>query len=147
MSAKNLKDLFQEELKDIYTGESQILKTLPKLIRAAQSEELREALEQHLEETEGQKQRLETIFSNLGLPAKGKVQVEPADLEGRQAFATIRPSEYPGPGGEIVRRNEVPYDGYRPTGAAASDRRQPRADAEGRRAAADEPPSADEIPF
>ena len=72
MSAKNLKDLFQEELKDIYNGESQILKTLPKLIRAAQSEELREALEQHLEETEGQKQRLETIFSNLGLPAKGK---------------------------------------------------------------------------
>ena len=72
MSAKNLKDLFQEELKDIYNGESQILKTLPKLIRAAQSDELRDALEQHLEETEGQKQRLEKIFSNLGIPAKGK---------------------------------------------------------------------------
>jgi hypothetical protein len=91
--------------------------------------------------------RARLVLAALGLPAKGKVQVEPADLEGRQVFATIRPSEYPGPAGEIVRRNEVPYDGYRPATTTANDRRPPRADTEGRRAVADEPPSADEIPF
>jgi ferritin-like metal-binding protein YciE len=69
---ENLKDLFEDELKDMYNAEQQILKALPKLIKAARSDELREALENHLDETQGHKERLEKIFSTLGLPAKGK---------------------------------------------------------------------------
>ena len=53
MATENLKKLFIEELKDIYSGESQILKALPKLAKAARSSELREALETHLEESQG----------------------------------------------------------------------------------------------
>ena len=69
---ENLKDLFEDELKDMYSAEQQILKALPKLIKAARSDELREALENHLDETQGQKERLEKIFSTLGLPAKSR---------------------------------------------------------------------------
>lgn len=57
--------------------------------------------------------RARTVLQALGLPAAGKVQLEPADLEGRSALVEVRPAEYQGPSGEIVRRNEVPYDGYR----------------------------------
>ncbi|MCB9877648.1 MAG: DUF669 domain-containing protein [Planctomycetes bacterium] len=57
--------------------------------------------------------RARTVFQALGLPTSGRVQVEPADLQGRTALVEIRPSEYQAPGGEVVRRNEVPYDGYR----------------------------------
>jgi hypothetical protein len=42
------------------------------------------------------------------------VQIEPGDLEGRVALDEIRPAEYQSPSGEVVRRNEVPYDGFRP---------------------------------
>jgi hypothetical protein len=64
--------------------------------------------------------RARIVFQALGLPAKGRVQVQPSDLEGRQAFVEVRPAEYANPSGEVVRRNEVPYDGYRAceTGAA-----------------------------
>ena len=51
----------------------------------------------------------------LGLPASGKVQIEPGDLEGRTALVEVRPAEYQGQDGTMVRRNEVPYDGYRAT--------------------------------
>ncbi|MEZ6037989.1 MAG: DUF669 domain-containing protein [Planctomycetota bacterium] len=62
--------------------------------------------------------RARAVFQALGLPASGRVQVEPGDLQGRTALVEIRPSEYQSPGGEVVRRNEVPYDGYRATHAA-----------------------------
>ena len=52
-------------------------------------------------------------FQALGLPNSGKVRVQPGDLEGLRAFVDIRPSEYQSPGGQLIRRNEVPYDGYR----------------------------------
>jgi hypothetical protein len=66
--------------------------------------------------------RARIVFQALGLPAKGRVQVQPSDLEGRQAFVEVRPAEYANPSGEVVRRNEVPYDGYRAceTGADAA---------------------------
>jgi hypothetical protein len=57
--------------------------------------------------------RLRHVFAALGLPARGTVDVEPDDLVGRRAFVEIRPSEYASPGGETIRRNEVPYAGYR----------------------------------
>lgn len=65
--------------------------------------------------------RARMVLQALGLPASGKVQIEPSDLEGRTALVEIRPAEYQSPAGEVVRRNEVPYDGFRPaTGNSAN---------------------------
>jgi ferritin-like metal-binding protein YciE len=69
---ESLADLMQDELKDIYDAEKQLTKALPKLAKKATSEELREALESHLQETEGHVERLEQIFEQLGMPARGK---------------------------------------------------------------------------
>ena len=68
----NLQELLVEELRDIYHAEGQLIKALPKMIKAAQSERLKEALERHLEETEEQVERLERAFTSLGEPVKGK---------------------------------------------------------------------------
>ncbi|WP_420131912.1 ferritin-like domain-containing protein [Rhodopseudomonas sp.] len=69
---KTLNDLFLDTLKDIYYAEKQILKTLPKMAKAANSDKLRAAFEKHEGETEGQIERLEQIFELLGKPARGK---------------------------------------------------------------------------
>ena len=67
-----LKEFFVEELKDIYYAEKQIAKTLPKMKKAATSEELKTAFESHLVQTEAQITRLESVFELLGEKAKGK---------------------------------------------------------------------------
>lgn len=58
--------------------------------------------------------RARMVLQALGLPSTGKVQLEPKDLEGRVALVEVRPVEYQSPCGHVVRRNEVPYDGFRP---------------------------------
>ncbi|RWM13542.1 DUF892 family protein, partial [Mesorhizobium sp.] len=70
--ANGLESLFVDGLKDIYYAEKKILKTLPKMAKAAQSEEVSAAFEKHLTETEGQVDRLEQVFEMLGKPARGK---------------------------------------------------------------------------
>src|SRR5882724_9808419 len=72
MAEKDLKDLFHDTLKDIYYAEKQIYKSLPKMAKAAQSDQLRQAFEKHHEETEGQIERLEQIFELIEKPARGK---------------------------------------------------------------------------
>lgn len=72
MAAKDLSDLFLDTLKDIYYAEKQITKALPKMAKAANSDDLRAAFEKHLGETEGQIERLEEIFDLLEKPARGK---------------------------------------------------------------------------
>ena len=74
MSAKdkNLNDLFLDTLKDIYYAEKQILKALPKMAKAAHSDQLRAAFEKHHGETEGQVERLERVFALIDKPARGK---------------------------------------------------------------------------
>jgi ferritin-like metal-binding protein YciE len=67
-----LNDLFEDELRDVYDAEKQILKALPKIIEAAKHVELREALTMHLEETRGQVERLEQAFESLDLKPRGK---------------------------------------------------------------------------
>ena len=57
-SMESLADLMQDELKDIYDAEKQLTKALPKLAKRASNEDLRDALEQHLQETEGHVERL-----------------------------------------------------------------------------------------
>ncbi len=68
---KTLNDLFLHTLKDVFYAEKQILKALPKMAKAAESEELKQAFETHREETQGQIERLEQIFEMLGKPARG----------------------------------------------------------------------------
>lgn len=72
MSLDSLEKLFLEELKDVYNGEKQILRALPRMAKAAESPQLEQAFTQHLKETQGQVQRLERIFKELGQPARGK---------------------------------------------------------------------------
>ena len=72
MEMESLRDLYLEELKDVYNAEKQLLKALPRMARAATHDELRTAFEDHLNVTEEQVRRLETIFDDLGKPARGK---------------------------------------------------------------------------
>jgi len=72
MKIDSLDVLLEEELKDIYSAEKQLLKALPKMAKKASSDELRAALEEHLTVTEGQVTRLEEVFEALGKTAKAK---------------------------------------------------------------------------
>lgn len=72
MSHNDLSELFVDTLKDIYYAEKQIYKALPKMAKAASSDQLRAAFEKHHDETEGHIERLEKIFQQLGKPARGK---------------------------------------------------------------------------
>jgi len=69
---KSLEDLFVNLLKDMYYAEKQILKALPKMAKKADSEELRQAFEHHLKETQGQVERLEQVFALCDLKPSGK---------------------------------------------------------------------------
>jgi len=72
MPDQGLKTLYIDELKDLYSAENQLVKALPKMAKAASSDELREGFEKHLEQTKGHVQRLEKIFEALGENPKGK---------------------------------------------------------------------------
>ena len=72
MTEKKLSDLFYDTLKDIYFAERQILKTLPKLAKAATSEELKSAFLTHRDETETHVERLQQIFEIIGKRAQTK---------------------------------------------------------------------------
>jgi Protein of unknown function (DUF669) len=61
--------------------------------------------------------RVRLVLRALGLPHEGKVQVEPADLEGRTAIVDVRGATYTDPSGGQVKRNELPYDGWQPAEA------------------------------
>lgn len=67
-----LADSFVEEIRDLYDAEKQIVRSLPKLAKAANSEELRAAFKEHLEQTKGQVQRLEQVFELLDQKARSK---------------------------------------------------------------------------
>jgi ferritin-like metal-binding protein YciE len=69
---QSLRDLFVEEIKDLYSAEQQITKSLPKMAKAAASPDLKQAFTEHLEQTQGHIQRLEQIFEACGVSGKGK---------------------------------------------------------------------------
>src|SRR5215203_7386495 len=71
-SAESLHDAFLDELRDAYDAEKQLIKALPKMAKAAESDELRTAFETHFEETQGHAQRLEQVFASLEEKARGK---------------------------------------------------------------------------
>jgi ferritin-like metal-binding protein YciE len=72
MQQESLKELYIEELKDIYNAENQLIKALPKMAKAATSEELRSGFEEHLEQTREHVERLDQIFNELGEKPTGK---------------------------------------------------------------------------
>jgi ferritin-like metal-binding protein YciE len=72
MQQSELKELYIDELKDIYSAESQLVKALPKMAKAAASDELRSGFEEHLEQTKGHVARLEQIFQELEEKPTGK---------------------------------------------------------------------------
>ena len=72
MENNTLRELYVDELRDIYDAEKQLIKALPKMAEAATSEDLRTGFEEHLEQTKGHAERLEQIFSELGEKPTGK---------------------------------------------------------------------------
>jgi len=68
----SVKDLFEEEIRDLYDAEKQLVKALPKMAKASQSEDLRRAFEEHLEVTRGQVTRLEEVFRSCDAKPRGK---------------------------------------------------------------------------
>src|SRR3954451_3054032 len=72
MNLETLKELYVNELRDLYNAENQLIKALPKMAKAASSDELKEAFEKHLEQTKGHVDRLEEVLEEIGEKAKGK---------------------------------------------------------------------------
>jgi ferritin-like metal-binding protein YciE len=72
MALETLRDLFLNELRDMYHAEKQLVRALPRMAKAADSDELRQAIQKHHGETEGQVRRLERVFQSLGETAGAK---------------------------------------------------------------------------
>ena len=72
MPLDTLQNLFENELKDVYNAEKQLVDALPRIAKAASSPELADAITSHLEETKGHVQRLEQILRSLDMPTRGK---------------------------------------------------------------------------
>lgn len=89
MKLTTLRDLLVEELRDLYSAESQLIKALPKMAKAASSEELSEAFTAHLEETRGQVERLDQIFGLLDATSGRKKckAMEGLIAEGKETIA------------------------------------------------------------
>jgi ferritin-like metal-binding protein YciE len=83
-----LKDLFIEELRDLYSAENQLVKALPKIAKGAESAQLKQLITAHLEETKGQVERLKEVFDKLGKKPTGKTCKGMQGLveEGREAL-------------------------------------------------------------
>lgn len=69
---KTLEDLFEHQLKDLYSAETQLIKALPKMVENAKDDKLKKAFEDHLEETKNQKKRLDEIAAELDIDPKGE---------------------------------------------------------------------------
>jgi len=92
MKSKELDALFLEALKDIYYAERKILRALPKMMRAAQSPQLKQAFQQHKDETEGHKERLDQVFEMLGRRPQGKTcpAIDGIIEEGEEVMDTFK---------------------------------------------------------
>lgn len=72
MPENSLQELYVEQLRDLYSAENQLVKALPKMAKAAQSDALRKGFERHLEQTKGHVDRLEQVFSAMDESPKGR---------------------------------------------------------------------------
>jgi ferritin-like metal-binding protein YciE len=89
MKTEGLRELFINELRELYDGEKQIVSALPKMAKAANSKALKAAFKQHLKETQEQVDRLEEIFDSIGEPPSGRdsLAVEALVKQGQKAIA------------------------------------------------------------
>ena len=98
-AVKNLEQLFHDTLKDIYFAEKKILSTLPKMAKAAHSEELKAAFEKHHGETQGQVERLEQVFATIDKKPEAKTCAAIVGItdEGAEIMEEYRgsPSRFP----------------------------------------------------
>ena len=72
MKFESLSDVFEAELKDLYSAEKQLVEALPSVASAATSKDLANAIESHLDETRGHVKRLEQVFDSVGLKAESE---------------------------------------------------------------------------
>jgi len=89
---RKLKDLFVDEIKDLYNAEKQITKALPQMAKKASSDQLKQAFEEHLKETENQIQRLEKVFKELDMAPRSKKceGIEGIISEGKEMMKEIK---------------------------------------------------------
>jgi ferritin-like metal-binding protein YciE len=94
-SASTLQELFLTHLQDIYHGEKQILKALPKMAKSATTPELKQAFEKHHDQTEGQVERLQRIFELMNKSARGKTceAIEGLVEEGKEVMTEVQSGE------------------------------------------------------
>lgn len=94
-SASTLQELFLTHLQDIYHGEKQILKALPKMAKSATTPELKQAFEKHHDQTEGQVERLQRIFELMNKSARGKTceAIEGLVEEGKEVMTETQSGE------------------------------------------------------
>lgn len=95
MSANSLRELYVEELRDLYNAETQLVKALPKMAKAATNADLKAGFEEHLEVTQGQVERLERIFAEMDEKPKGKkcVAMEGLVQEGKEIIDELDKGE------------------------------------------------------
>jgi ferritin-like metal-binding protein YciE len=94
MKVTSLEDVFQQQLKDLYSDEQQLIKALPEMAKAASAPELKNAFNHHCEQTKGHEQRLEQIGQQLNIKLRGEVC---RGMEGiiKEAKETIRDNRQP----------------------------------------------------
>ncbi|MCI0747221.1 MAG: ferritin-like domain-containing protein [Verrucomicrobia subdivision 3 bacterium] len=103
---RELRDLFLQELADIYDAEHQLLKALPRMAEAAVDAELKEAFSEHLKQTQTHVDRLKQVFEKLGHPAKGKPCKA---MQGLIAEGEERIKEYAGDAALICAAQKVEH--------------------------------------
>jgi ferritin-like metal-binding protein YciE len=94
-SARTLQELFLATLQDIYHGEKQILKALPKMAKGSTTPELKQAFQHHLQQTEGQVERLQRVFELMDKSARGRTceAIEGLIEEGKEVMSDAEPGE------------------------------------------------------
>ncbi|MGJ8592846.1 MAG: ferritin-like domain-containing protein [Aquaticitalea sp.] len=91
---KTLEDLFEHQLKDLYSAESQLIKALPKMVKNAKDDKLKNAFEDHLEETKNHKSRLEDIGKELKIDLKGETcKAMKGLIEEAESFIKEKPED------------------------------------------------------
>jgi ferritin-like metal-binding protein YciE len=117
MPRASLHDLYVEDLRDLYSAETQLLKALPRMAKAADARELRAVFEEHLDVTRGQVERLDGIFAGLGEKPRGSKSVA---MEGlierareaieRQAHPAVRDAALIGAGQRVEHHEMAGYE-------------------------------------
>jgi ferritin-like metal-binding protein YciE len=117
MPRASLHDLYVEDLRDLYSAETQLLKALPRMAKAADARELRAVFEEHLEVTRGQVERLEGIFADLGEKPRGAKSVAMEGLIdrareaiGRTSHPAVRDAALIGAGQRVEHHEMAGYE-------------------------------------